>query len=110
MALHNFVCDECNVIVQDTTSKGIHKCPECGRDMRWDIKVAIHGNYRNPIHSDALAINPCQRAEHEKLFPNIRIDKQNRPVFDNFVDHEDYMKKCNIRKVPQKIRKMTPSK
>ena len=102
MTLHNFVCDVCNVFTQDTNTKHIHKCFNCGGDMRWDVHVAIHGNYKHPVHSDAMAIHPDQRAEHEREFPNIRIDKQNRPIFDNFTDHEAYMKKCNIIKVRQK--------
>lgn len=105
MVVHSFVCDDCKIEVHDTNTKCIHKCPECGEAMRWNCKIAIHGNYKNPIHSDALAINPNQRAEHERLFPNIRLDKQNRPVFDNFTNHEAYMKKCNIIKHPQRIKR-----
>jgi len=105
MKVHNFICDDCNVMVMDTDTKVIHECPYCGKDMRWAINIAIHGNYRHPIHSDSLAIHPSQRAEHEHLFPNIQIDKQNRPVFDNFVDHENYLKKCNLVKHPQRIKR-----
>lgn len=104
MALHNFICDECNVSVQDTNTKCKHKCPVCDKDMRWDIHVAIHGNYKYPVHSDAMAIHPDQRAEHEQRFPNIRIDKQNRPVFDNYTDHQAYLDQCNIIKVRQKLK------
>lgn len=104
MVLHKFKCGECEVTVEDTDTRKIHMCPMCGQEMSWDIRVAIHGNYKRPIHSDSLAINPCQRAEHEKMFPNIRIDKQNRPVFDNFVDHENYLKKCNLIKHPQRMK------
>ncbi len=105
MATHRFVCDECNVCVEDTTTKGIHTCPECGKDMRWDLNIAIHGNYRTPIHSDSMAISPDQRAEHERLFPDIKLDAQCRPIFDNFTKHENYMKKCDIVKAPQKIKR-----
>ncbi len=104
MAIHSFVCDGCNVVVEDTNTKGVHKCPECGGDMRWDLNMSIHGNYKHPIHSDALAINPNQRAEHERLFPNIEIDKQNRPVFDNYVNHRNYLEKTGHVKLPQKIK------
>lgn len=111
MAVHNFVCDECNIVIHDTTTE-IHKCSKCGKDMRWDINVAIHGNYKRPVHSDSLAIHPSQRAEHERMFPNIRLDKQNRPIFDNFVDHENYLEKCNLVKHPQRMKpkgkKITP--
>jgi hypothetical protein len=104
MALHSFVCDRCMVKVEDTTSKGIHICPECGEGMRWDLNIGIHGNYKHPVHSDALAISPTQRAEHERLFPNIRLDSECRPTFDNFMHHEAYLKKCNIVKHTQKIK------
>lgn len=104
MAIHSFVCDECNVEVEDTTSKNIHKCPKCGKSMRWNNNIAIHGNYKRPIHSDALAISPSQRAEHERKFPYIELDKQCRPVFDNFVRHEKYLKATGFIKEPQKIK------
>ena len=105
MAVHRFVCDKCKVFIEDTTTKGVHKCPKCKQDMSLDCRVAIHGNYRTPVHSDAMAISPTQVAEHKRLFPDIEIDGQCRPVFDNFTKHEDYMKKCGIVKTPQKIKR-----
>lgn len=102
--IHHFVCDSCKIKITDDNTKIIHKCPECGQDMRWNLNIAIHGNYAHPIHSDSLAINPSQRAEHERLFPNIRLDGQNRPVFDNFVNHENYLKKTGFKKERQKIK------
>lgn len=104
MAIHRFVCGKCNEVVEDTTSKGIHYCPVCNEAMRWDVGVQISGNYDNPIHSDALAIHPDQRAEHEQTFPNIRLDEQNRPVFDNMHDHQAYLDKCGMVKQTQKLR------
>lgn len=102
---HTFVCDNCTTVIQDTDTKCVHICPVCGTEMRWDLNIAIHGNYKHPIHSDALAISPDQRAEHEKTFPNIRLDGQNRPVFDNFVDHQNYLDKCGIVKLRQKTKR-----
>lgn len=105
MIIHNFACDACNITVQDTNTREVHVCPECRGSMRWDLTgIGIHGNYLHPVHSDALAINPNQRAEHRRLFPNIELDGQNRPIFDNFVDHEAYLKKCNLVKNRQKIK------
>lgn len=104
MAIHNFVCDKCGTVVQDTDTKCIHKCPICNNDMRWDLNIATHGNYRHPVHSDALAIHPSQRAEHERLFPNIRLDGSNRPIFDNFVDHQNYLDKTGFVCLPPKIK------
>lgn len=104
MILHRFVCDECGKVVEDTETYDVHICPVCNAEMRWDIKPRIRGNYKNPVHSDALAVHPDQRAEHEQMFPNIELDAQNRPVFDNYADHHAYLEKCNMTKVTQKIR------
>ncbi len=104
MINHSFTCNYCKRTTTDTNTKKIHRCLSCGGDMQWDLNIAIHGNYTHPIHSDALAIHPNQRAEHEQLFPNIRLDGQNRPIFDNFMDHENYLKKCGLVKLPQKIK------
>ena len=104
MITHYFICDSCKITITDSNTRIIHKCPECGEDMRWDLNIAIHGNYQQPIYSDALAISPTQIAEHKKLFPDIRLDKAYRPIFDKFTDHEAYMKKCGIIKHPQKIK------
>lgn len=104
MIVHNFVCDNCNKVIQDTVTTGIHKCPVCGSDMRWDLNIAIHGNYSKPIHSDALAINPDQVEEHKKKFPNIELDSQCRPIFDNYVRHRNYLKATGFTKLRQKQR------
>lgn len=61
-------------------------------------------NYSHPIHSDSLAISPAQVAEHKKMFPNIKIDSDCRPVFDNYVEHDKYLQKCGFVKGKQKIR------
>ena len=104
MKLRSYKCLACGRNFSDEAVNAPN-CPECGSDKTgMDCRVAIHGNYRHPIHSDSLAIHPSQRAEHEKMFPNIRIDKLNRPVFDNFVDHENYLTKCNLIKHRQKIK------
>jgi len=105
MTVHYFTCDDCGITIQDHTTKEIHRCYKCGRDMRWDLNIAIHGNYKHSVHSDALAISPSQRAEHERLFPDIELDKQCRPVFNNFTKHEKYLKATGFRKEPQKIRR-----
>jgi len=85
---------------------------KCGvkmnRDLQTDIPFAS-GDYKRAVHSNSLAISPDQRAEHEQKFPNIKLDSQNRPVFDNFQKHQAYLDKCNIvkerKKVKSRIRK-----
>ena len=104
MAIHNFTCDDCGITIEDTNTKKIHKCYKCGAAMRWDLYIGIHGNYKTPIHSDALAINPCQVPEHRKLFPNIELDGDCRPIFDNFKRHQDYLDKTGFIKTPKKVK------
>ena len=106
MAIHNYICDSCNMLVPYGTSKGEHKCPGCGIDMRWDINITIHGNYKIPIHSDSLALPEHQRAEHEQMFPDIELDEECRPVFDNFRKHEKYLEQIGAVKHPQKSKKL----
>jgi predicted RNA-binding Zn-ribbon protein involved in translation (DUF1610 family) len=106
MALHEFICTDCGIIVEDNDAMEIHKCPECDKNMRWNCQARIRGNYKHPIHSDSLAINPEQRAEHERLFPDIRLDKECRPIFDNYRDHEAYLKKTGFVKLPKKIKRV----
>lgn len=85
-----------------------HKCSKCDikmiRDYTADLVFASGGDYSKPIHSDSLAINPEQRAEHERRFPNIKLDNQHRPVFDNYPNHQDYLDKCNLVKERQKTK------
>ena len=102
--VHKFICKECNICVEDTTTKGVHKCPECGEDMGCQFRGSIGGHYARPIHSDSMAINPCQAKEHREQFPNIELDSEFRPVFDNYTDHESYLKKTGFVKHTQKIR------
>lgn len=104
MAIHKFVCDVCHVLIQDENTDDVHKCPECGGDMRWDLNIGIHGNYKRPIHSDSLAISPSQRAEHERLFPDIRLDSECRPIFDHFGKHDAYLKKTGFKKERQRLK------
>ena len=61
--------------------------------------------YRRQIVSDSIAMNPYQIAEHRQLFPDIQVTGEGQPVFDNFADHEKYLEKCNVEKVPGKRKK-----
>ena len=85
-------------------------CPRCRTPMVRDFKAERHNiqggrEYHRPIHSDSLAINPNQREQHEKLFPNIPIDVEGRPVFTNYRDHDNYLKATGFVKNTQKTRK-----
>jgi len=110
MPVYSFVCSKCYESEERVLSMEKADEPQfckCGYQMRRNFQADIPhaaNDYRRPIHSDSLAINPEQRAEHEKLFPNIKLDDQCRPVFDKFSTHEKYMKDCNIVKERQKTK------
>lgn len=104
------VCRECKKPYTKATHSEFYCCPECNtklecvtRDIVNDNKPEIMGTpYKVPIHSDALALTPDSIAEHKEKFPDIEIDNENRPVFTNAKQHDDYMNKCGIRKQTQK--------
>jgi len=113
MPVYSFICPKCENkdervrAMQNAGKRCI--CTSCGakmnRDLKADLPFASGGDYGNrTIHSDSLAINPCQREEHLKAFPNIKLDSQSRPVFDNYRDHQNYLDRCNIVKERKKIR------
>lgn len=111
MPRYTFRCPECggseDVIRPMVDAEKPWRCVFCkvkmDRDFQADIPFAS-GDYKRAVHSDSLAINPDQREEHLRTFPNIKLDSQNRPIFDNFQAHESYMKKCNIVKERKKIK------
>ena len=113
MPSYTFVCPVCEGTderVRPMKDVGkICKCKVCGSHMKRDVAadmpfVSGGRQYGRAIHSDSLAITPDQVAAHKKQFPNIRIDSECRPVFEDYKSHDDYLKKCNFKKEPQKIR------
>ena len=90
---HVFVCDDCGVEVQDTSTKEIHRCPKCGQDMRWDLggNVSAGGDYRHT--SDSLAIHPDDIPEHRKLYPGIEVTSEGQPQFTSARQQEKYAEK-----------------
>ena len=112
MPVYSFQCPKCeNKEESARTMKNANKKCMCicgvrmVRDFAADLPFASGGDYgARAIHSDSLAIAPSQRAEHEKLFPDIKLDSQCRPVFDKFGSHEKYLKKCNLVKDRKKIK------
>lgn len=104
MTQHNYKCWDCGYHFLDKVVNA-PDCPKCKSTKTGvDSHVAIHGNYKTPIHSDSLAINPSQIAEHKKMFPNIELDGDCRPIFDNFVDHRNYLKATGFVKAPKKTK------
>ena len=109
---YSFTCTKCfkseeRILSMENADK-LQVC-QCGCQMRRNFQADVPnisgGDYHRAIHSDALAINPSQRAEHERLFPDIKLDDECRPVFDNFSRHEKYLKETGFKKIPQRIRR-----
>lgn len=113
MPRYTFTCKECRRSFEVVRSmKDADKFCGCGycdkpmsRDITADVPFVSGGEYHKAIHSDSLAISPTQRAEHERMFPNIKLDSECRPVFDNFTDHDAYLEKCGFKKERQKCRR-----
>ena len=108
---YDFSCPECGVVkevVRMVSEVGEPVMCGCGTQMRqkYSFKVGPtrKQRYYRPIVSDSLAISPDQITEHRKMFPDIEVTPEGQPVFDNLVDHENYLQKCNIQKLPQRKR------
>lgn len=110
MPLYSFICPKCDVKeehvrhMENADKVCICKCgAHMNRDFLADIPHAAN-DYRKPIHSDSLAISPSQRTEHEQHFPDIKLDNECRPIFDNFQAHDSYLKKTGFRKKRQRTK------
>ena len=84
-------------------------CCECDGVMERAVglenpNIVRTEDYAKPLHSDSLAINPSQIAEHKKLFPDIEIDSQGRPVFKKYRQHDRYLEACGFDKKEQRIK------
>ena len=111
MPRYTFKCSVCNVTIEVIRPMKEASNPwfcSCGRRMTRDYAAdhinAGNKDYAKPIHSDSLAITPGQVAEHQRLFPDIAIDSDCRPVFDNYQQHDSYLKKTGFVKNKKKTK------
>ncbi len=104
MIVHEFICDGCRVMVEDSNTKGVHVCPKCGEEMRWDLRgIGIaQGDYNHV--SDSLAIDPSQIPEHRANFPDVDVLPDGRPHFTSVKQQSKYLEKCGFHKHPQKVK------
>ena len=112
MPFYSFICTECGnrsdifQSIQNRPRAAV--CGECHSDMIRDYseEKVNTGNkeYGSEIHSDSLAIMPSQVEEHKQKFPDIKLDNECRPVFDNFQQHDKYLEQIGAVKEPQKIK------
>lgn len=115
MPLYTYFCAICSKQKEVIHGMNKIKLPGCCgikmfRDYQADLPNAGNRDYRKPIISDSLAINPCQIEEHRKLFPDIKVHPDGRPEFDNFKKHDDYLEKCGFVKMPKRNRRRFTSK
>ena len=112
MPLYNYKCGMCSSRSSDIRTMADRNnhttCDNCGGTVERDCGTespSIRGkDYHHPLHSDSLAINPCQIEEHRKLFPDVKIDSEGRPIFENYRQHDTYLEKCNVDKKTQRIK------
>jgi len=58
-----------------------------------------------PLVSDSLAVAPQQVEEHRRTFPDIPLTKEGQPVFTNYKQHENYLKKTGFVKLKSKVKR-----
>ena len=85
-----------------SASDTIEICRQCGTPLNRDYAAeGVHtsaDSYHRELHSDALAIHPSQRAEHEQKYPNVPLDAACRPVLRNYRQHNEYLEARGIVK------------
>ena len=102
--LHTFICDVCGLGIQDTSTKGVHVCPKCGAEMRWDLGgIGIRPGGYNHV-SDSLAFHPDDIPDHRRMFPGIEVTPDGRPMFTSPKQQERYANACGFDKKSQRIR------
>lgn len=106
--VHSFVCNKHlrDIVVEDTNCKGVHKCPECGKDMYWDLGGNVSGRGDYEHISDSLAIHPDDTNEHHKLFPSVGLTKEGQPIFTSVRQQERYAERCGFHKKRQRLRNL----
>jgi hypothetical protein len=99
---HRFVCDKCCVEVYDDNTKCVHKCTNCGGDMRWDLSGQSYARGDYEHISDSLAFHPDDIPAHRKLFPNVEVLPDGRPKFTSIRQQERYAEACGFTKQSQR--------
>ena len=110
MPTYVFKCSDCDTEVEKVLPMSQSQlgptCQQCGTSMQRNYASehahASADSYATPIHSDALAISPDQVEEHRRMFPDIELDSECRPVFTKYSTHDAYLEKAGFVKHPNK--------
>jgi hypothetical protein len=107
MPFYTYICGVCGdnkEIVKSIKDDTIPKC--CGQNMNRDYKTDLpfSGNheYGTSLHSDSLAVAPSQVEEHKRLFPDVALDSQCRPILTNVQQHDSYINARGFEKLEQR--------
>ena len=105
------ICEDVLCAMEDIPVVGsgdCPKCPKCGKGMERDFSLRrgrqTSTSYGSGVISDSLAISPDQIEEHHKLFPGVDVLPDGRIKFDNYKQHDNYLKQTGFRKLPQKLK------
>lgn len=90
------------VVKPMSSSNTVETCQFCFQEMNRDYAAdmpRVHAaSYSKPLHSDALAVHPSQRAEHQRLYPDVPLDSESRPVLSSFGQAEKYYEQRGVVK------------
>ena len=109
MPIYEFYCKNCGSDIEimapmSKVPKG-HKCVACTTEMVRVYSInAGNKEYGKPLVSHSLAIHSEQVAEHNRLFPDIKVRNDGCLEFHNYQQHDKYLKKIGWEKRPQKTR------
>jgi len=111
MPEYHFACDKCkradSVIWPMSRSGELLDCEVCGGKMYRVYNFSVGGDeYSKPVVSDALAMNPDQIPEHREHFPDVEVRPDGRPVFKDFKQHDNYLKKTGFVKHTKKVHRL----
>lgn len=109
---HNWfhVCVKCkNTLELNEAPDCIPRCCDeyMNRIFPKGKRVSVLGKpYLRTKYSDSLAVSMNQIAEHKKMFPDVKVDAEGRPGFDNVQQQDRYLEASGMIKHPQKIKKL----
>jgi putative FmdB family regulatory protein len=108
MPIYQYRCPSCEwdeeIIKPMADSGRVETCRQCGmemvKDLRANLPHAAPDSYHTPLHSDSLGIRSDQVAEHQRLYPDVPLDRDRRPVFTSYSQHQKYLDARGIVKQP----------